>query len=360
MSCVAIDIGSHTTRSGYCGADQPSFIESSLVGIDRSAGNSIEFPLKLNIRRDYVEVKESCTIDKDLLSKVVDFCYTNKHANSENSVVFSYSDPEFLSKMVEILFEHSKAPRIFCRPSSTLALFACGHTSGTVLDFGATHSTATEIIQGSVLNQRSSSFGGNSLDELTVKKLENDEKIKFPAYFSNTTSIHPTYLMQGKLHVAGDLKQSIFRVAASPLNPPPERIRAAKKQHLLMYQLPDNTEVDISGVVEYLPELYFNPKIISKFFQTEFPGVKALVADMVSKEKALVLTGGVSMMSGFQARLQHEIGMECLNPGIAQRPYASWTGLSILGSINPVNELMIERRAFIDEGLARTVEYLKS
>ena len=382
-SAIALDVGCHTARAGSCGVDQPSLVEASCVG------NEGEFPLKFTTRKDKIDV---FTWEKSMTNEMrlgfIHSLVVSQGATKSSTVVASFNDKTSLKFLTKALFEISDIQAFFALPTPTLAAFGCGLTSAVVADFGATHSTFS-VIEDGVLSpsaartpedtrRRHSSkdalesfsgsyaFGGNTLDNLIIKKLEHDEKIKFPAYFAPHTHITDSYLQSSRFQVAQDLKHSIFRVAASPLAPPPERMRAAKikiaSHSSINYRLPDNTEVDIAHVYEYLPELYFNPKILERFYQpspqAKFPGVVEALKSLPSLE-SLVVTGGMSQLSGFQARLLQEVGISaCLNPAMCQRPYASWTGASILGSISGLKSLCITKAMYVEQGLDRIVQSL--
>ena len=397
MQTLALDVGSHSVRGGLAGQDQPRTVETSAVGV---SGGDIVFPCKFGTRRTKTHVvdmyeaifdtKKKTTTNPylDVVLDTILFPTNGNVSRHSTPVVFSYpgdrkfdrkfSTKKYVQAMVSSLFEYAEVPAVYARPDAVLAAFACGRTSAVVADFGATQTTMARISEGAVSEISSWKFGGTEFDALVMKRLAAENGGKFPNIHDD---VEESYLRRSQLHVIQEMKQSFFRVSPLTLSPPPERMRAAKKQgNTIMYKLPDNTEIDVATVYEYMPELYFSPRVLEKFHVPDFPGVaqalaphfqtteaESLFGEPLSPERAptqpLVLCGGVAQMTGFQARVQAEIPQHVpvLCPAMFGRPYASWTGASVLGSLAAcAGNLAISSKEYLDQGLDRVVDLLIS
>ena len=114
---------------------------------------------------------------------------------------------------------------------------------------------------------------------------------------------------------------------------------------------------------EYGPELLFNPREKSGNFQ----GPAAVVREMVGlgAPHKTVLVGGSVQFPGFINRYISDVGEATglsttdhavLAPSQLQRPHASWTGGSILGSMAGINNLWITSFDYQENGIDRLIK----
>lgn len=254
MVVLALDVGSSSVRAGLAGSDLPSLVEPACAGSEH--GNLI-FPLKFNERRKDCIPRNALSfngsawqIDKESLEIVTDSALyqgSNKHRHTA-PIVFSLpvgASEEISRSFLEVLFEYCEAPAVFGMHSASLSAFAFGRTSALVADLGAAAFSISRVEDGKVTDYRLGGFAGDWLDAAISKRADSE----IPSYYPRG-SVEPLFWQRSVQLVVQDLKHSVCRVALTPLQPPPERMRAAKKAvGALSYRLPDNTEIDICKIL---------------------------------------------------------------------------------------------------------------
>lgn len=97
----------------------------------------------------------------------------------------SYNPPPLRQQIIECLFEEMRMPAVFLARDATLACYACGRTTGTVVDIGYGGTTVTPVYEGYVEQKgiRRSPIGTLELDQRIVKTLDHFAKKPFlPLY----------------------------------------------------------------------------------------------------------------------------------------------------------------------------------
>lgn len=86
----------------------------------------------------------------------------------------SYNIPPLRQQMIEILFEECNIPAVFLGRDATLACYACGRTTGTVVDIGYGRTTITPVYEG-YAEQKGINIcpiGTRSMDECIAQYLD--------------------------------------------------------------------------------------------------------------------------------------------------------------------------------------------
>jgi len=127
------------------------------------------------------------------------------------------------------------------------------------------------------------------------------------------------------------------------------------------YELPDGKVVSIASERFRVPEVLFNPGMIGK----EAPGIHQLIQDSISKSdidlrralyENIVLSGGTTMFTGLEQRLQAEVGK--LAPSSVktrviappERKYSVWMGGSILSGLSSFQDMWITKDEYEEAG----------
>lgn len=86
----------------------------------------------------------------------------------------SYNPPPLRQQILECLFEELKMPAVFLARDATLACYACGRTTGTVVDMGYGGTTVTPVYEGYVEQKgiRRSPIGTLEMDQRILKTLD--------------------------------------------------------------------------------------------------------------------------------------------------------------------------------------------
>jgi len=130
------------------------------------------------------------------------------------------------------------------------------------------------------------------------------------------------------------------------------------------YELPDGTILTLGTETVVVPEILFREG-------QPAPAIHQLVSSSISvcdtdirKELygGIIVTGGTSLISGFQERLQRNISvpsqhkLKVIAPTeSAERRFSSWIGGSILGSLGTMHSMWISRADYEEFG-TQTVE----
>jgi actin-related protein len=257
MVVLAIDLGTFLVRAGVAGTESPSFVEPAVVGL--TAGESSDtkkFPMNFNERRkDCVPLRpisnssSEWLINRDALETVLDAAlFPENRYRHIAPVIFSLpvnAGAEISRIFIETLFEYCEVPAVFAMRSPALSAFAFGRTSSLVADVGASNFQVSRVVDGCVTETRGCKYAGDFLDSIILKKSDQE----FHAYYPRIGNglVTDEFWQQSVNLVVQDVKHSVCRTSLLPLNPPPDRMRAAKKQQAssLTYKLPDNSEIDI-------------------------------------------------------------------------------------------------------------------
>jgi actin-related protein len=94
----------------------------------------------------------------------------------------SYNTPAIRQQVLECVFEEMNVPATFFAKDAVLACYACGRTTGTVVDMGYSGTTVTPVYEGYVETKgiRRSPAGVKQMDTLILEQLEKLQKASGP------------------------------------------------------------------------------------------------------------------------------------------------------------------------------------
>lgn len=160
----------------------------------------------------------------------------------------SYNPPPIRQQALEIAMEEMDVPAVFFARDATLACYACGRTTSTVVDIGYSGTTVTPVYEGYVEQKgiRRSPVGSKAMDELALEHLQSLAKgglvptmhhVKYPKA-SRSDAFHNL----AQLHVAMDCReagagQGVPSAASKTLHVPS-----------ISYSLPDGQTVDVPSL----------------------------------------------------------------------------------------------------------------
>jgi len=161
----------------------------------------------------------------------------------------SYNPPPLRQQLLEILMEECQIPATFFGRDATLACYACGRTSSTVVDIGYHGTTITPVFEGYVEQKaiRRSPVGTLAMDELALEQLQTLCKVH------HRTELKPIYQVRNP---TGPIRKGIFhRLALLQIgrecreSGAGQSINTAASKTLLVpsigYTLPDGTDVEV-------------------------------------------------------------------------------------------------------------------
>ncbi len=297
---------------------------------------------------------------------------------------------------------------MFLSKDVVLSCFACGRTSGLVVDAGASGTVTVPVSDGwvDIKGFNRSVIGGTYMDAYilsilrkqgnSIKPFYRISKSVGPDYSVTVTdlqhaNVHPTYDAWANLEVGRELKEAVCRASDSPVI---EGDVKFSNIPLIPYELPDGTHVDI-GYEKFQPaELFFDPSpldlndsfvnalglnALDASRSSKNGGVSLsldtlprLVVDSILRSEApdnqasysnnIVLCGGVSRLDGLSERLRLEVEkivhvtmpswkIKTISVGSGERAICSWLGGSILASLGSFHEMWFSRQEYDEYGV---------
>lgn len=413
VNALVFDVGSHTTKAGYAGDDAPKAVFPSSMGVIQG-GTSMDTdgakPARqlfvgqsgVNFRRDNMEVAspfsatDDTIADWDMLEALWSHAYKDRLRADPTESALLLAETNTLSKAarekcVELLFERFKVPAVFLAKNAALSAFAMARQSALVVDAGHRFTTVTAVHDGYVLSKTgaASPIGGKVLTVLMQRALEakavnlqprysikrvevspGEFKVEHLSHANTPKSFHSFQVEQ----LVADIKESLCRVHELPFD---ERIHA--QLAMSTYELPDGTEIAVGPDRVRVPEVMFQPHLLSGFpgFNQEsirrpdgnpLQSLPELVLESVNKcdvdvrremYQNIVLTGGVSQTSGLRDRLEKDLMGEGPAAGrfkvntpanLMERKFSVWIGGSILASLGSFQQMWMSRKEYEEHG----------
>eukprot|EP01038_Epipyxis_sp_PR26KG_P006811 gene6811-9327_t len=308
VGALVADIGSFATRIGFAGDDLPKAYFPSAIGVINN-DRTIEEPSVVKTENDYFfdiskyrsnmaiccPVQDGLVADWDLLEKIWDYSLTNcLKVDMKNTPVLAmekpYNSPVARQKLTEFMFETYNIPAFFLAKDSVLSCYACGKTSGLVVDFGSSGTVISPVVDGWVdmkgLNR--SLIGGRLLDSYVSTLIKKSVQTRMYSSTSNISNnynylrpnfriikkvnvdspkgisvtdntelgtVHKSYDSYMNLELSRDFKESVSRMADSTVIDTDPRFTNIP---LIPYELPDGTVVDVGIERFQLPELFID------------------------------------------------------------------------------------------------------
>ena len=161
----------------------------------------------------------------------------------------SYNPPPLRQQLLEILMEECEVPATFFGRDATLACYACGRTTSTVVDIGYHGTTVTPVFEGYVEQKgiRQSPIGTLAMDELALEQLQTLCKTH------HKTELKPIYQVRnpkGQMRKGAFHRLALLQIARECRESGAgQSINTAASKTLLVpsisYTLPDGTDVDV-------------------------------------------------------------------------------------------------------------------
>lgn len=398
VSAIVVDIGSDTTKAGYAGEDTPKSVFTSSLGVlEGEEGAKQYFVDDLNYRRDKLEVVSPFTdgliTDWDGYGNIWEYVLGSRLRVQSMEHPLMVAEPVFNSrqnreKMVQYLFEKHSPPALFVAKNPVLSSFSAGRPTSVVVDVAHGAVVVSPVQDGYALLKGTvrSPLAGHALSKIMLKTVEAAGTPFRPRYSFkrkqlasgswevadvDTGVTTDSFRLFKQLEIAGDMKEAVCRVMEVPLK---EEENATIPT--APYELPDGNTVEVGLERFKVPELMFNPSLLSSIPGASeiaapeggLKGLTALVNDCISKcdvdlkkdfLQGILLTGGSSLFPGLKERLEREMVETCpssakvrltVSQSQAERKYSVWIGGSILASLGSVQQLWMSKAEFEEHG----------
>jgi actin-like protein 6A len=195
---------------------------------------------------------------------------------------------------------------------------------------------------------------------------------KFKVDYNEPKSTTDSYRQFQVDSICEDIKHSICRVSEAPFNPEDNASIPT-----VSYELPDGQEIQVDAARLTVPELLFNPSLLSSFGDvgqgvlTSGAAVQSLpaaITDCINRcdvdirremYNGIVLTGGTTLFGTLRDRLERELTETA--PAMVkvkviaaannvERRYSPWIGGSILASLGTFQQMWMSAEEYKEFG----------
>ena len=371
---IIIDNGTNTMKAGFSDDDVPRVVIPTVLGRPASnSGPQPEQPVEeeddkneqidifvgeealnkggtLQLSRPIVKGEITDYETMELIWKHIFYNELLTETKTHSVIVTEapFATYENRKKMAEILFDNLGVESLYITNNSTLALYANGKTTGTVVDIGYQTTSFVPIYEGFVLNHAVTKVdtGGKDLTD-------------YFAYIIGQRSDNDKFTNEGQKSMINELKEKICEVAEDY----DSQIKKCLDQKILEeYNLPDGSKVHIGPEKYQCPELLFQPQFFQKdhygLHEQTFKSIKRCDED-IEKDlfQNVVLCGGSSLFLKIRKKFEKEL--QSLAPtgktvkviAPPERKYSAWLGGAILSSMkNFKSAMFVSKKEYNENG----------
>ncbi|EDO08642.1 actin family protein [Babesia bovis T2Bo] len=350
---LVLDTGSYSTKIGYSGAEKPQCVFRTLCAYKQGE--------ELVVGQAALNHVDSSTIISPFIHGIVrNWALAEriwKHAFDNALKVPQTSHPLLLSepplnpklhreKCAQLLFEAFEVPGLFICPSSLMALYGSGKTSGLVVDVGEGVSHAVPVLEGTPLPHavQRLDIGGSDLTSFLVSKIP---------------ELNPS-LYQSRI-IANDIKSACCYMASN-YNQQLQSVEKSPAQFTKKYSLPDGNVISLGKEVFQCPEIILAPHLFGRYCPSLIDVVCHSARSCEPEHHKtmftnILLTGGSTMFDGFLQRCEKElkeathdnVSLKVMH-NIPNRDIAVWTGGSIVASLSSFQQMWVTKEEYDESG----------
>jgi len=252
------------------------------------------------------------------------------------------------NKMAEKFFERFNVPALFVAQQAILSLYASGRETGLVLDSGHGVTHCVPVFEGFALN--------HAITRMDVAGADVTEYLNLLLRKSGVN-----FHTSSEMETVRLIKEKKCRVRVTG---PASASDSLEDEPVTNYQLPDGRQIKIRSEKWRAPEVLFDPSLIG----LEYAGIPRLIDNSIMRcdmdlrrelYSNIMLSGGSTTFPGFGDRLLYELKYlaQEKHQDIKIRIYApterrtsTWTGGSILATLNNFRSQWITRRDYTEYG----------
>ncbi|KAF0976631.1 hypothetical protein FDP41_004530 [Naegleria fowleri] len=414
VGAIVVDVGSHTTKAGFAGEENPKAVVPSVAGVvyekeDKSKVSNYYLGLKeISFARPHMEIEnifdpesgEICNLD--YMERLLNYIYderlgvrTNEHPLLMTEVPTSSSQNR--EKLTSLIFETFNAPNFFLSKQPVLSCFANGKYTALVVDSGHNFTTVTPVLDGYALQRsviKTNKIGGKALDDelrkLIVSKRNGKDILALHQFTKQRNTPLPSsksakiieseipgltmsFNEYFKNRIVSDIKISLLRVAE-------RNTQNNTSIPIVSYEMNDGIEIEIGNERESICELLFNEEY--GIHKLSYESINKCDVDLRKELYSnIILTGGTTLIPNLPSRYEIELSRiapsnakvkpplntkqhstTTSNPSgsnqtalahLQERKYTSFIGGSILASLGGFQQMWISKSEFDETGAAQ-------
>lgn len=405
VGAVVIDLGSNSVRAGFAGEDAPKIDFPTHMGsrtveaMETDGSDNANFKKyilgtsHITYPREQVEIEsplKNGMIDNwDMFETIIDHTFENYLKSDIDQHPILMSEPALnerakREKLAEVMFEKYNIPAFFVCKSPVLSAFASGRSTGVVLDSGATHTTATPVHDGYVLQKTvvRSPLGGDfvlmqcrellksldievvpqymvkSKEEVTAEGIKKWEK---KANIPQVTESWHKYMVN---QVLKDFAATVLQVSDNELNDQDLNMSLPK----VPFYFPNGHHRDFGIERMQVVEHLFNTSRVRGASTNSMLGASHVVSSCInmcdvdlrpSLYNSVIVTGGNTLLQGFTERLNSDLSRKTppsmrlklnVSPNSTERRFSPWIGGSILASLGTFQQVWISKLEYEESG----------
>jgi len=355
-----------TVKAGYAGDDDPRSVFPTIVGVPNRKMSAIGTDTKDTYIGDEAQCKRAMLalrypVEHGIVTNWDDMEMIWHHtfynelrvAPDEHNVLLTevpLNPHKNREMMAQIMFETFNVRATHVAIQAVLALYACGRTTGLVLDCGDGVSDTVPIYEGYAMKYaiRRSNVAGRDVTQRLLKLLQTE---------SSVTDLSPS----AGAKIARSIKEKLCYVAVDPREKAAKSCTDDRKE----YELPDGRVVELGESLWSATECLFDPTLVG----VEQEGLVHMVKNAVDKcdldvrkdmYENIVLCGGTTMCPGLPERIAK--GVKNLVPdamkskvevvAAPERAYSVWIGGSILSSLSTFETMWVTKAMYEEGGVS--------
>lgn len=348
---IVIDVGSSTCKAGICkqGYTTPKVVVSTVIGktktgqlvgreaLESSGVESLIYPVQRGIVKDW-----------DAMELIFHNIFEGLKVQPKDRCIMLSLNVRIPDAMIEelsqMMFKTFCASALFIAKSAVLSLYATGHLDGVVVQIGDGITSIVPINQGYAVNENviELPIGGRDFTEYMMQLLRDNGSKDID------------------LQNAKDVKERLCYVSKN------FEQENALTVPVIQFQLGNGKSAMIGKEKFLVPELFFKPdmaKIVAVSLQESIVNsvMKCDASLRANLFKKIFLTGGSAQFPGFKDRLKQEVSrlatgfeVNVLTP--PDQKNSAWTGGVILGALDTVKPLLVNKGDYEKGGLSTVKE----
>ena len=367
-SCtVVMVLGSSSIQAGFAGSDAPSYVQPSVVGIQKETVESMMVGVTMDLKYCGECALQNCEtvnlthpIERGVVKNwgtfetlITDVFYNNLRLTPDECNLLVAEPPlnprENRERLCQLFFETYNVPQFRLEIDGLLSLYSIGGITGLSVSSGGGVTSVLPVYEGYVIRSamKRLDIGGSDVTEYLTRLLTEGGY-----YFRTSTDREIVRRIKESLaYVSYNFNQDMATYYAQWV---PEMEK--------MYELPDGNIITISDQLFRCTECLFQP--LTQMGRDHI-GIHQLIHNSIKEcdidvrrdiYPNIMLTGGNTMLPGFSERIQKEIinlappksKIRLISP--PERKYSVWIGGSVLANVSLRADTSISKQQYDEIG----------